>query len=687
MSNRRRNTGLNATGGPPISLTPSSVHFSPLPSAEIRALSVCSVVNPNSFNQLGHPNPNGLYDLRMGPFTEGAQVTCATCQLSGDYCPGHLGHIDLPLPVCNPLYHNELLQALKLGCIHCHKLRAPDYLRELLVVRQTLLDRGLIVAAQMAAEASKTDPGAYQESDDGRKKRTVNDAALVYNLRQFYEDAVASAETSMVAESAEKHTRSVEELRRRYRKEFVDASKGGGVCKHCGAHTLSVRRYRNRIIYEGAKLPNEDQEEMMKDNTPSKTRVSKVKVKAELNAEELRRHFRELWQHEAAVLAHVFPALKRVALETRSEHPTDIFFLDLVAVPPPRSRPCQIAAGSMTLHPQSQSLQYVVENAGIMRAILKEMRGVGLSEEETSLLKTIRGDRNEAKLDLVWKELQSNVDHVLDKDMNKSAASKIGFGFKQLIERKQGLFRMHMMGKRVNFAARTVITPDPNIDVDEIGLPEVFAKNLTYREPVTPFNVDMLRDMVMNGPESHPGANAVEMEDGTVRYLQANNPVQREAVAKMLLSAGDGENKGKFVHRHLVTGDAMLLNRQPTLHKPSIMSHRARVLKSEKVMRLHYAICKSYNADFDGDEMNAHFPQNEVARSEAYNVVNVCKQFLVPKDGTPLQVRTIKKQMSFIFLFFTGLDPRSHYRGCQDDNEGQVLQQGGIPEARVQCAG
>ena len=83
-----------------------------------------------------------------------------------------------------------------------------------------------------------------------------------------------------------------------------------------------------------------------------------------------------------------------------------------------------------------------------------------------------------------------------------------------------------------------------------------------------------------------------------------------------------------FFYRHLKNGDAMLLNRQPTLHKPSIMSHRARVLKGHKVMRLHYAICKSYNADFDGDEMNAHFPQNEVARSEAYNIVNVCKQYL-----------------------------------------------------------
>ena len=198
---------------------------------------------------------------------------------------------------------------------------------------------------------------------------------------------------------------------------------------------------------------------------------------------------------------------------------------------------------------------------------------------------------------------------------------------------------MHMMGKRVNFAARTVITPDPNISIDEIGLPEVFAKQLTYRVPVTPWNVEELRQMVMNGPNIHPGAVYVEYENGVKKLIDESDYVQREALSKTLLTPGTNADEGstKFVYRHLINGDAMLVNRQPTLHKPSIMSHRARVLKGEKVMRLHYAICKSYNADFDGDEMNAHFPQNEVARAEAYNIVNVCKQYLVPKDGTPLQ--------------------------------------------------
>ena len=110
----------------------------------------------------------------------------------------------------------------------------------------------------------------------------------------------------------------------------------------------------------------------------------------------------------------------------------------------------------------------------------------------------------------------------------------------------------------------------------------------------------------------HPGAVAVEDERGWVVRLEAGDLAQREGIAKTLLtpsSSGIASGKPKIVYRHLKNGDAMLLNRQPALHRPGIMAHRARVLKGEKVMRLHYSNCKSYNADFDGDEMNAHFPQ------------------------------------------------------------------------------
>ncbi len=270
--------------------------------------------------------------------------------------------------------------------------------------------------------------------------------------------------------------------------------------------------------------------------------------KMELNPGELMRHFRELWGHEPEVLMHLFPALRHVladnvnpeaARENGGEvdkfYPTDIFFTDAVAVPPPKTRPCLFAAGVMTIHPQSSGLQNVVAATITLRELLRVLRsGKGMDmegltpevrklfgstsfvsfslplhlflEESISLncnngfyvadsilrfvlhyfqakamILATRGEKLEAKVDAEWKELQGVVNQVLDKDMRTDANAKVGYGFKQLIERKTGLFRMHMMGKRVNFAARTVITPDPNIDVDEIGLPDVFAKSLTYR--------------------------------------------------------------------------------------------------------------------------------------------------------------------------------------------------------------
>lgn len=81
----------------------------------------------------------------------------------------------------------------------------------------------------------------------------------------------------------------------------------------------------------------------------------------------------------------------------------------------------------------------------------------------------------------------------------------------------------------------------------------------------------------------------------------------------------------------------LLLNRQPTLHRPSIQAHCARILPGEKVLRLHYANCKAYNADFDGDEMNAHFPQSELGRAEAYTLVSTDQQYLVPKVSLHLE--------------------------------------------------
>jgi len=168
----------------------------------------------------------------------------------------------------------------------------------------------------------------------------------------------------------------------------------------------------------------------------------------------------------------------------------------------------------------------------------------------------------------------------------------------------------------------------------------VFAKRLTYPEPVTSFNVKELRQAVINGPEKHPGATHIQNEDGSLSSLSNFTIEGRTALSNQLLtpqSSGEGPQVNKKVLRHVRNGDVVIMNRQPTLHKPSMMAHIARILPGEKTLRMHYANCDTYNADFDGDEMNMHFPQNEIARAEAYLIANTSNQYLVPTDGSPLR--------------------------------------------------
>lgn len=132
----------------------------------------------------------------------------------------------------------------------------------------------------------------------------------------------------------------------------------------------------------------------------------------------------------------------------------------------------------------------------------------------------------------------------------------------------------------------------------------------------------------------------VEDEEGKKKRLSSTDENQRNAVANKLLTPTESIVRKiyatKIVYRHLQNGDYVLMNRQPTLHRPSIQAHRARVMRKDRVLRMPYANCKAYNADFDGDELNLHFPQNELARSEANYIISTHNQYLTPKDGSPL---------------------------------------------------
>ena len=193
---------------------------------------------------------------------------------------------------------------------------------------------------------------------------------------------------------------------------------------------------------------------------------------------------------------------------------------------------------------------------------------------------------------------------------------------RQRLKGKEGRIRNNLMGKRVDYSARSVITPDPNIDLDELGVPEKIALNLTYPEKVSNININILNRLLEKGYNIHPGIKSIIKNGNTITLTDIN-------VTNIKLELGD------IVNRNLMDGDYVLFNRQPSLHKMSMMAHRVKVMKGN-TFRLNVSVTPPYNADFDGDEMNMHVPQSINAVCELKNLVSVKYQIISPRENKPI---------------------------------------------------
>jgi DNA-directed RNA polymerase subunit A' len=230
----------------------------------------------------------------------------------------------------------------------------------------------------------------------------------------------------------------------------------------------------------------------------------------------------------------------------------------------------------------------------------------------------------------LWELLQYHVTTYFDNEATgvPPARHRSRRPLKTLIQRfkgKEGRFRTNLSGKRVNFSARTVISPDPNISINELGVPETIAKKVTVPIHVNEWNMDEIKEYIENGSDVHPGANYVIRPDNRkVRIYDET----KEAILEKL-------EPGYIVERHLIDGDVVLFNRQPSLHKLSMMAHEVKVLPN-KTFRLNLCVCPPYNADFDGDEMNMHVFQTDESRAEAKTLMLVEKNILSPSSGEPI---------------------------------------------------
>jgi DNA-directed RNA polymerase subunit A' len=242
------------------------------------------------------------------------------------------------------------------------------------------------------------------------------------------------------------------------------------------------------------------------------------------------------------------------------------------------------------------------------------------------LLENINAGAPEIIVEDLWDLLQYHITTYFNNEISQipPARHKSNRPLKTLSQRlkgKEGRFRYNLAGKRVNFCARSVITPDPLISVDEIGVPSFIATELSVPERVTEWNIDWLKKFIKNC-DKYPGANYVSTDEGKRKKIT-------EDTAQQIL---DELAPGWVVERHLLNGDVVLFNRQPSLHRLSMMAFRVKLFPG-RTFRMNPIVTTPFNADFDGDEMNIHLPQTEEARAEAKNLLILSEQVITPRYG------------------------------------------------------
>ncbi len=374
-------------------------------------------------------------------------------------------------------------------------------------------------------------------------------------------------------------------------------------CSKCGkifANEEELKKVGDPLTYAyknvKAKCPHcGDKPKILKFQKPTSYREGNE----ELTSEEVRRRLEMITDHDAKLLG------------IKGGRP-EWYVLTILPVPPVTVRP------SITLETGSRSEDDLTHKLVDVVRINERLR------------KNLELGAPEFIIRDIWELLQYHVSTLIDNEISTlpPARHRSGRSLKTIVQRlgkKEGRFRSNLTGKRVNFSARAVISPDPRLSINEVGVPIYISKDLTLPIRVTKNNLAELKKLVEKGPDIHPGANYVVRSDGVKKKITSEN---KEDIIKEL-------TEGYVVERHIQNGDIALFNRQPSLHRMSIMAHRIKVLKG-KTFRMNLCVTVPYNADFDGDEMNLHIPQTEEAQTEAENLMLVEKHIKSPRYGLPI---------------------------------------------------
>lgn len=642
---------------------------------EAQRLSVCRIVSPQAFDTVGRPVPRGLYDPALGPttFFDGP---CLTCGQGYGSCPGHFGHIQLPFPVPNPLLNDIFYKLLRASCTSCYRLKISNADLNLYLARLFLEDVGY-AKCSMVVEIYRTmrkKPVSVSVLNPNVDELQTPNSSLITDWPRFirgFPPPLSSFLSNVDVQNPELIERNI---LRGARSAWKRALKLSAILPRRSKGWKEIEETVFKPSLQECPACLRKPQKIRRGDRGRLFRVVTADTEVLIAPTDVERHIAGMWSHHSELLHMLLGQKGRHDLPEGQPSSHKHLFVRNILVPPSRFRPTAIV-GSMDYaaeHPQNHFFQQLLtEIKIIIDANENGLAGETNPDED-------RDDDDDApvvyrptkaRFAQAMTSLQEIVLQLFDSSHSQNAKNaEQNIGIRQQLESKTGLFRQHLMGKRVNFSARSVIGPDVFLDTDEIGIPESFAKLLSIPEPVTAMNIDTMRRAVLNGPNVYPGALGIEdfTSNGEPRVIKFNTTISKSMLnthAALLLQRRVSRTNGfasnhsrmesddagvdssalatqampKRVMRHLRTGDVVLFNRQPTLHRVSIMAHRVRVLPESRTIRFHYANCGPYNADFDGDEMNVHVPQDYIARAEAEELLLSSKHYIVPTSGAPVR--------------------------------------------------
>jgi len=540
---------------------------------EYREMSATKIITADTYDDDGFPIDMGLMDPRLGVIDPGLE--CKTCGKHSGSCNGHFGHIELAAPVIHVGFSKLIRRLLRGTCRECARLCLTEDEKEEFrsrLDRTRALGQDLNDVTKAAIrQARKKDrcPHCGEQQFDIQHEKPTTYYEVQQVLAAEYSDRIAEAMEPGEDSERVSPTELAEET-------GIDP----GRIQEILSGDFRPRKEDRRAIESAldVDLTEEDMNKLM----PS----------------DIRDWFENIPDEDIEVLG----------IDSERSRP-EWMILTVLPVPPVTARP------SITLDNGQRSEDDLTHKlVDIIRINQRFMEN-----REAGAPQLIIED--------LWELLQYHVTTFMDNEISGTppARHRSGRPLKTLSQRlkgKEGRFRGSLSGKRVNFSARTVISPDPTLSLNEVGVPDRVATEMTQTMNVNERNLQEARRYVSNGPEAHPGANYVRRDDG--RRLKVTEKNCEELAEKV--------EPGWEVSRHLIDGDIIIFNRQPSLHRMSIMAHEV-VVMPYKTFRLNTVVCPPYNADFDGDEMNMHALQNEEARAEARTLMRVQEQMLSPRFG------------------------------------------------------